>query len=201
MNRELRIRRTGRRTMLSLVVFSLLGYSIPALPVYANQPVHAGDMAPDLVGRDPAGKKVKLSDYRDKIVIISFWASWCPSCRQEMAALANIQHSATRDKLVILAVNWKENSGKYHAILKALKDVDLTLLSDETGYFADQYGVKAIPHMIIIGRDGRIAAVHVGYGEGEIPSLVDEINGLWTQSPNQATALETTAGSPTANPP
>jgi hypothetical protein len=44
-----------------------------------------------------------------------------------------------------------------------------------------QYDVTAIPHMIIIGRDGRVAAVHVGYGESEIPSLVEEINTLWNK--------------------
>jgi hypothetical protein len=55
----------------------------------------------------------------------------------------------------------------------------LTLVSDESGYFGREYGVKGIPHMVIIGRDGRIAALHVGYGEGEIPVLVNEINSLW----------------------
>jgi hypothetical protein len=43
----------------------------------------------------------------------------------------------------------------------------------------DAYDVDAIPHMIIVGRDGRIAAIHVGYGEGEIPDLVQQINSLW----------------------
>jgi hypothetical protein len=56
-----------------------------------------------------------------------------------------------------------------------LRDVDLTLVSEENGYLGGEYGVKAIPHMIIIGRDGRIAAVHDGYGEREFPRLVKEI--------------------------
>ena len=189
----------GRKTLQRLVALSLLGYAVLALPVYANPPLKAGDVPPDAVGRDSTGKKVKLSDYRDKIVIISFWASWCPSCRQEMSALAAIQRSATRDKLEIFAVNWKENSTKFHAILRALKNVDLTLLSDQDGYFGNEFGVTAIPHMIIIGRDGRIADIHIGYGEGEIPSLVDEINELWTQSSKPAIAPETTAGLPAAD--
>ncbi len=125
-------------------------------------------------------------------MIISFWASWCPPCRKELPVLAAIQKNATRDKIVVFAVNWKESDDRYCAIIRTLKDVDLTLVSDENGYFGGEYGVKAIPHMIIIGRDGRIAAVHVGYGESEIPSLVKEINGLWTQSSGPATAPETT---------
>jgi hypothetical protein len=115
--------------------------------------------------------------------------------------LAAIQRNATRDKIVVFAVNWKEGDDRYRAIIRTLKDVDLALVSEENGYFGGEYGVKAIPHMIIIGRDGRIAAVHVGYGESEIPTLVREINGLWTQSPSLATAPETAAESPAADQP
>jgi thiol-disulfide isomerase/thioredoxin len=136
---------------------------------------------------------VKLSDYRGKIVIISFWASWCPPCRKELPVLAAIQKHGTRDKIVVFAVNWKESGDRYRAIIKTLKDVDLAFVSDENGYFGGEYGVKAIPHMIIVGRDGRIAAVHVGYGESEIPTLVEEINGLWTSSSRPATASESFA--------
>jgi peroxiredoxin len=170
------------------VAFSLVACAVLAFPVYAKQPLQVGDVPPDNLGRASTGGKVKLSDYRGKIVIISFWASWCSPCRKELPVLAAIQKSATRDKIVVFAVNWKESDDQYHAIKRALKDVDLALVSDENGYFGDEYGVKAIPHMIIIGRDGRIAAVHVGYGESEIPTLVREINGLWTQPSAPATA-------------
>jgi hypothetical protein len=64
------------------------------------------------------------------------------------------------------------------------------LVGDESGYLGDQYAVKAIPHMIVIGRDGRIAAVHIGYGESELPNLVEEINGLWNQSSGPETRPE-----------
>ena len=60
---------------------------------------------------------------------------------------------------------------------------DPTLISDDDGYIGRQYGVQGIPHMVIIGRDGRIAAVHIGYGESEIPVLADEINTLWNKEP------------------
>lgn len=164
-----------------LMAFVFFGYAILTFPAYADQPLQVGDVPPDNLGKASSGGRVKLSDYRGKIVIISFWASWCPPCRRELPVLAGIQKKATRDKLVVFAVNWKESHDQYRTIARALKDVDLTLISDENGHFGVDYGVKAIPHMIVIGRDGRIAAVHVGYGEDEIPILVREINGLWAQ--------------------
>src|SRR5579862_4918763 len=138
------------------------------------------------VGDEPPPKlawHAKLSDYRGKIVIVSFWASWCPPCRKELGVLAGIQKQATRDRVVVFAVNFREDARRFREITQALKNVDLTLISDDDGYIGRQYGVQGIPHMVIIGRDGRIAAIHIGYGESEIPVLADEINTLWNKEP------------------
>jgi peroxiredoxin len=101
-----------------------------------------------------------------------------------MDVLASIQKRATRDRIVIFSVNWKESSDRFIEIQHVLHGIDLTLISDETGYLGRQYGVTAIPHMIVIGRDGRIAVIHIGYGESEIPVLVGEINSLWEKDPD-----------------
>jgi peroxiredoxin len=140
------------------------------------------------VGDEPPPKlawHAKLSDYRGKIVIISFWASWCAPCRHELGVLAAIQKQATRDKVVVFSVNWLEDAGKFRELQRFFKDkqLDLTLISDSDGYIGNQYNVKAIPYMVIIGRDGRIAAIHVGYGEGEIDLFAAEINKLWNATP------------------
>jgi hypothetical protein len=60
----------------------------------------------------------------------------------------------------------------------ALKESPLKLISDADGYYDGLYGVKGLPHMVLIGRDGRIAAVHEGYGESALEGLVREINEL-----------------------
>jgi peroxiredoxin len=143
------------------------------------------------VGQEPPPKlgwHAKLSDYRGKIVIVSFWASWCPPCRKELGVLAAIQQQATRDKVVVFSVNWQENAQRFQQLKRFFKDknLDLTLISDEDGYIGRQYGVQAIPFMVIIGRDGKIAAVHIGYGDGEIAEFADEINALWNAQPPES---------------
>jgi thiol-disulfide isomerase/thioredoxin len=157
-----------------------LGLALASTAAHSGE-MKVGDMVPDDLGRDAAGNRVHLSDYRGKLVIVSFWASWCGSCRKELPVLAAIQKKGTRDKIAIFAVNCREGADQFRQIRRALKDFDLTLVSDESGRFGRQYGVNGIPHMVVIGRDGRIAAIHVGYGESEIPVLVDEINSLWNK--------------------
>ena len=150
---------------------------LAAAPGYAYERLKVGDTPP------PLGRSVNLSDYRGKIVIISFWASWCAPCRKEMGMLARLQAAATRDKVVIFAVNWAEDPEVFWKIQRALHGVDLTLLSDSSGNIGRKYDVDSIPHMVIVGRDGRIAAIHLGYGESRLPALIDEINSLWNQAP------------------
>jgi len=161
------------------VLAALLLFACGAFAIAGGPQI--GDLPPDALGKDGNGNPVRVSDYRGKIVVISFWASWCLPCRQEMPWLARIQQQATRDKLLVVAVNWKESREKFRAIRNSLKDIDLTLVSDANGNVGAYYGVHAIPHMVIVGRDGRIARVHVGYSADGIPELVDEINELWTR--------------------
>jgi thiol-disulfide isomerase/thioredoxin len=147
-----------------------------------------GDAPPDVFGKSSTGEVVHLTDYRGRIVVISFWATWCGPCRKELPVLANLEKKATREKVVVLSVNWRQNSNEFRQIMKIFKDMgtDITLISDERGRAGEAYGVKGIPHMIIVGRDGKIAAIHVGYSEEEIPVLVDEINSAWSKAPSEA---------------
>jgi peroxiredoxin len=132
-----------------------------------------GDDPPDAFGKTIARQPVHLADYRGRIVVISFWATWCGPCRKK---------NATTEKVVVLSVNWRQSYDTFRRIHHILKDSDVTLISDESGRAGEAYGVTAIPHMIILGRDGKIAAIHVGYGEAEIPVLINEINAAWINS-------------------
>jgi thiol-disulfide isomerase/thioredoxin len=150
----------------------------------ARERLKVGDIPPDDLLKSSSGQRVKLSDYRGKIVIISFWASWCAPCRKELPILAGIQVQAMND-VKVFSINYQEDYSRYREIVKLLKDLPVTLISDQYGSLGDKYDVKGIPHMVIVGRDGRITAVHEGYGESMLQPLVDEINALLAQ-PAQA---------------
>ena len=164
---------------LLLASFSTFG-STPTLKV--------GDVPPDAFGKSSTGDVIHLPDYRGRIVVISFWATWCGPCRKELPMLVNLQKHATREKLVVLSVNWRQDYREFLQVKRAFKNLatEITLISDEYGRVGDAYNVEAIPHMIIVGRDGRIAAIHVGYSEDDVPLLVEEINSTWSKTSAEA---------------
>lgn len=140
----------------------------------ANAAPKAGDVAPAHVGTTLEGKPVFVTDYAGKAVIVSYWATWCSFCLKELDTLNNIQRAAS-DRVQVVTVNI-ESAKVFRKVAKALSAFEILLLYDPDGKGRDAYGVKGIPHMIIIGKDGRIDTVKIGYSEKDLDDIVDSIN-------------------------
>lgn len=142
----------------------------------ANVEIKVGDPAPDFLGRDIDGKEIRLTSYKDKIIVVSFFASWCEPCRKELPMLENLQRAGADQGLQVIAVNWKEDKQVFRQLVKLNPDYQLKFVADPRGGTANKYGVKAIPHMFLIGRDGKVSFVNLGYGESVIDRLIPEVN-------------------------
>ncbi len=135
----------------------------------------AGDTAPDFGMKDVAGSEVRLSDFKDKVVILDFWATWCGPC---VASFPHTQEIAKRYKdqgVVVLAsgtsdtiAKFKEwipkNQPKYPDMVFVFDEHERGSATFEERASAKLYGVTGIPTQFVIGRDGKIAAVIVGNG-------------------------------------
>ncbi|ANB16168.1 TlpA disulfide reductase family protein [Dokdonella koreensis] len=144
----------------------------------AQAQVAVGDVPPDELGKDRSGTPVRISDHRGKVVVISFWASWCTYCLKELPALESIQKVAGKDQLEVVAVNFKEEAALYRRMLAKLKDLQMTFTHDGNGQLGNRYGLRGLPFLVMIGRDGRVAFTHAGYGEQTLDRIIDEINTL-----------------------
>jgi thiol-disulfide isomerase/thioredoxin len=146
----------------------------PSLPV--------GSVPENELGKDLKGNKIRISDYQGKVVIVSFWASWCGPCKKELPLLAGVVKRVGPEHLQVIAINYRDDYEPFKYVANVLKDFPITILRDANGRMARKFDVEAIPRMIIIGRDGKVAADHTGYGESMIPELVEQLNALLAQN-------------------
>jgi len=154
--------------LLLVIPDSLAKKSLPQLKL--------GEIPPSALGVDSDGNKINLDDLKGKLVIITFWASWCPPCLKELPYLETIQTKLGLDKIKVIAINYKESRKKYWHIRKRLSDLTLTLTHDKKGYLAKKYGVNTLPNLFIIGKDGKLAYHAVGYGDHSIKKIIKIIN-------------------------
>lgn len=153
-----------RALLLSLLLASASVGAAPAV----------GDMAPEEFGASLKGEAPKLADFAGKVVVLSFWASWCGYCLKELPVLEGLQKVA-KANVQVIAIN-TESRDEFRDLLRAMRTMTMKLTHDAGGRGSKAYGVKGIPHLVIIGRDGKIVEVHRGYDESNLPAIVEVIN-------------------------
>jgi peroxiredoxin len=125
---------------------------------------------------DSTGNLVALEDHRGKVVLINFWATWCPPCIEEMPAMQELKESFVHRPFEILAINMAENQEDIDIFLQRTGfEFSFPLLLDPGGKVADQYHVKGLPTTMIVDRDGLFAFGGVGARDWNSPEIQAEI--------------------------
>lgn len=118
-----------------------------------QQKVKIGDKAPEFVLYDIEGSQQRLSDHGGRIVVIRFWADWCPSCREEMPMLDRVYREKRESGLAILAINVKQPKVIAEEFAKNLK-LTYPILIDEDARVAKTYGVMGLPTTFVVDKAG-----------------------------------------------
>lgn len=168
----LRLLVTKSAVLLFAVLFSFCLSGAARTPIKLNP----GDTPPPSIGVTIDGEEIVTSKYAGKVLVVTFWASWCGPCKKELPMLEGIQRVAGKGQVQVVAVN-TESPEQFRKIAKTLASLTLQLSHDYRKKSAEAYGVNGIPHLVLIGRDGKVINVHRGYSEESIDSILDEING------------------------
>ena len=172
------------------VVRQLVGQGVFWLAVLLTGAAQAapkvGEVPPTYVGVDAEGNAVDLFGFKGKVVVITFWASWCGYCLKEIPVLENVQRQAGDGRIRVIAVNIDDDNAKRRQMRARLKDFQLLMTTDKDKKARKAYGVGGIPHLVMIDPEGKLAYRHVGYDKEMLPEIVDELNGLLEEADDAA---------------
>jgi cytochrome c biogenesis protein CcmG, thiol:disulfide interchange protein DsbE len=166
-------------------LFSILLSSFLTLTSFANMPYERFSqqpavMAPDFSLPGTSEQEIRLSDYRGKIVLLNFWATFCAPCRMEMPSLQAISVKYQNDDVVVIAVS--VDSGREKAVKKWIKKMKLEFpIALEGNSAGNIYEVSALPVTFIIGKKGQLIGRILGEREWNNKETHQFIDNLLSQ--------------------
>lgn len=143
-----------------IIAFQKEGKTAP-LPSEVQATKTTGQGAMDFSLSDLNGKTVNLSDYQGQVVMVNFWASWCPPCTAELPTIQAFYESHQADGFVVLAVNAHENPNDVRTFINN-RGFSFPVLLDSDASVMDSYGIRALPMSFIIDKSGNVQYIHRG---------------------------------------
>jgi thiol-disulfide isomerase/thioredoxin len=164
--------------ILSIIALLVVGCTRP--PAESGQPIQIGNNAPSFKLPDLSGQQVALDQFRGKVVMLDFWATWCGPCRMTMPLMESLQKEYA-DSLVLLAVNVQEPREEVRNFVRA-QNLRSRVLLDEEGSIGAAYGAESIPMQILIDKKGVVRHIQIGFGPSTAAQLRAKIQQLRQQS-------------------
>lgn len=148
------------------------------LPFTVSAAVTVGDTVPSFKARTiDDGKNLALEDYRGKVVLLDFWASWCPPCLKSFPKYDALRREIGTADFEIVAINVDENTDDARKFLSK-HPVSFPIAKDPKGVLPGVFGVKAMPTSYLIDKNGVVRHVHAAFRDGDIEKLRVEIEKL-----------------------
>lgn len=171
----------ARRHLISCAVLAAVFFSEIALA--ADPPLQTSlvavkprQAAPDMVLKDLDGQTVSLTRLKGKVVVVNFWATWCPPCRREFPSMARLRKHFSDKTLVVLAVNEGESTETIDSFISQLDaPPGFLVLLDPEGDAMAFWTVRGLPTTFILDKRGRIAYRAIGGREFDHPEIIKTI--------------------------
>lgn len=172
MNNE---RLAGRLQIIALVLVAALSY--PVWDAMRERNVVVGDKAPNFKVRTDSGKELTRGDFGGKLLVLNFWATWCPPCIDELPSLQTMASQLAPKGVVVLGVSVDTNAAAYQQFLKSARISFETSRDPEAGISAD-YGTFKYPETYVINREGKVVQKHIGPRDWMDPEIIKGIESL-----------------------
>ena len=148
--------------------------------------------APDFALKDIDGNTVRLEDLKGKVVLLNFWATWCPSCRFEMPSMEALHKELSSQGLVVLAVALRESAEDVRSFYNEHR-LSFFALLDHDAEVSELYEIWSLPTTFVINRNGYVLGKVIGYRDWNSDKTRDVFLHL-LKDPNSAHQSESTLG-------
>jgi peroxiredoxin len=140
--------------------------------------VNPQEEAPDFALPALSGEEIRLADFKDKVVLINFWATWCGPCRDEMPSMEQLWRRFKDRDFVILAISLdKGNKSQVNTFIRKLS-LTYPVLLDPKEYASDRYKLFGLPTSYLIGRNGKITGKVAGpldWASPKVAAVIEEL--------------------------
>jgi peroxiredoxin len=166
-----------RRSSVKIIILALLMALTLCAIANAGQ---VGSSAPDFSLVDVTGKAVTLKQFKGKVVFLDFWAPWCDPCKEELPALDALYKRYGQEGFEIIGIDIDSSEKLLTEFLQKVP-ITFTVLIDEKSVIRRAYNFRTLPTAFIIGKDGVIRYMHMGFGDEFLQMYEKEIEELLKQ--------------------
>jgi peroxiredoxin len=176
----------ARAAIKTLLLISIFVLTDAGAAVSANRGSLLGSRAPDFALRDMKGNYVSLTAMRGKVVVLNFWATWCPPCKLEMPSLNRLYNDYRTKGLEVVAISTDSSEKGIRNYLSETR-LSLRFLQDRDGRISRLYGVYSLPTTYVIDQSGMVVLHYMGeqnWDSLEIRSKLEALLKRASQVPN-----------------
>jgi thiol-disulfide isomerase/thioredoxin len=141
-------------------VMAVIAIALLVVALTTSSGTQSGD-APNFTANTLAGETITLNDYRGKVVMLNFWATWCPPCRAEMPSIQAAYDQYEDRGFVVLAINNSEPASQITPFANTL-DLGFPIVLDTSARLQQIFGIQGYPTSIFINAEGNVYATHTG---------------------------------------
>jgi cytochrome c biogenesis protein CcmG/thiol:disulfide interchange protein DsbE len=165
------------RLLKALIGICLVGLGYVIADSLRDRVVGVGDTAPEFSIVTDNGRRISRSDFGGKLLVLNFWATWCPPCVEEMPSLEEFHKRLAPAGVVVLGISVDRNERAYRAFLERA-GVTFATARDPEARISSEYGTYKYPETYIIDRNGKVVIKHIGPRDWTDEQLIRNVRAL-----------------------